>query len=469
MKLRGVGGLLLALAFFGCDDEPTAQDGGREDFGTVDGGGGAGGGAGGAGGAVETEVRTRLSYIKAKTPRDGVARQDLFIYDFVDKEEFNLTADGGVDCNVKTCQVNGDMSWVGWLERGEGVGFELWLAPVDVTRKLVRQADKRRVSDDVNAFEFARANDTNMVVYSKGQAMGIEQTVEVYVEPVSGATDACDPIDNPTQCQTIVGTINGDGGFRVTPFGSLVILIKTTLSTMTLQFYNVTNGINQDLYTFGDQGGTGSQFSGRLPVGLSPDATYMAVFTRTERIWRAQVLEARPAAPDPIQKELFESVNSPNKCQRMMPFNFTEVRFNPVFSPDGDYFYFLANGDCTQEDGGSNREDFDILRFDREMSADPEVITRNVRASHWSNHDIGSFALSADSSILAFTAPRPNNATSRSIWFIDPETGDYDCSGTAKQHTDINGNPRCEFIFDDEDGALVSYRDLKFHEVEVER
>lgn len=467
MKLRWVGGLLLALAVFGCDDGGgSGEGGGREDFGTVD--SGAGGGAGDMG-PVETETRVRLSYIKAKTPPGGVARQDLVIYDFVDKEEFNLTADGGVDCNVKTCQVNGDMTWVGWLERGEGTGFELWLAPVDVTRKLVRIDDKRRVNDDVNAFEFARADETNLVVYSKGQAAGIEQTIEVYVEPVRGESDACDPIDNPTQCQTIVGTINADGGFRVTPFGSLVILLKTTLSTMTLQFFNVTNGLNQTLYTFGDQGGTGSQFSGRLPVGLSPDATYMAVFTRNDLVWKAQVLEARPSAPAPNEKELFEAATSPDKCRRMMPFNFTEVRFNPVFSADGDFFYFLAKGDCTQSDGGSNREDFDILRFDRDMSGDPVVITQNVRASHWSNHDIGDFDISKAGDLLAFTASRPNNATSRSIWMINPENGEYDCSGTAKQHTDINGNPRCEFIYDDTDGALVTYRDLTFHEVEVER
>ena len=468
MKLHAVGGLLIALAFLGCDDEPSAQDAGREDFGTFDASGGTGGG-GGAGGAVETETRIRLSYIKAKTPAGGIARQDLFIYDFVDKEEFNLTADGGVDCNVKTCQVNGDMTWVGWLERGEGAGFELWLAPVDVTRKLVRSDDKRRVNDDVNSFQFAKAGDTNLVVYARGQADGIEQTIEVYVEPVGGATDDCDPIDNAPACQTIVGTINGDGGFRVTPFGSLVILLQTTLSTMTLQFYNVTNGVNQTLYTFGDQGGTGSQFNGRLPVGLSPDATYMSVFTRTDRVWRAQVLEARPSAPAPNQKELFESINSPNKCQRMQPFNFTEVRFNPVFSANGDFFYFLAKGDCTKDEGGSNRDDFDILRYDRDLSADPVIITNNVRASHWSNHDIGDFDLSKDGTVLAFTSSRPNNATSRSIWFMDPETGEYDCTGNAKQHTDINGNPRCEFIYDDEDGALVTYRDLHFHEVEVER
>lgn len=471
MKVQALALLALLAA---CDDgdpqEPT-----REDFGTLDQGGmGGEGGAGGAGGG-ETDTHLRLSFIKAFTPPDGAARQDLVVYDFEDGEAFNLTADGGVDCNSKTCLLNGSMTWVGWMERADGGGFTLWVAPVDVKRKLVRTAEKRQVDESVNSFDFTTSEGTDLILYTKGQAIGAERTIEVLVEPVAGPDAACPLPETPERCSQFVGNINADGGFRVTPFGSLIIIIKTTLSTMTLDFFNVKNGANQTLYTFGEQGGTGSQFSGRLPVALSPDATYLAVFTRNEFIWRAQTLQAIPNPPPAQTKDLFEAANSqdengmPNDCRRQMPYEFNEVRFNPVFSADGEFFYFLAKGDCTKRAGESNRDDYDILRFDRAMSGDPVNVSNNVRASHWSNHDFGDFALDPAGERLAFTASRPNNAISRSIWIINPANGEYDCSGEAKSHTDLNGGTRCEYIFDDTAGATVSYRDLRFHQVEVPR
>ncbi|MCB9544849.1 MAG: hypothetical protein H6706_03030 [Myxococcales bacterium] len=469
MQVRGFA-LAAFCALWACDDGGGEDPPVREDFGTVDEGMGGAGGAGGEGGGGETETRLRLSYIKAFTPPNAPARQDLVVYDFTDREAFNLTADGGVDCNSKTCLLNGDMTWVGWMERADNGGFSLWVAPVDVKRKLVKAAEKRRVDDGVNAFDFTTSEGTNLIIYTRGQAIGTERTIEVLVEPVAGADAACPLDDTPERCQQFVGTINADGGFRVTPFGSLIIVIKTTLSTMTLDFFNVKNGANQTLYTFGEQGGTGSQFSGRLPVALSPDATYLAVFTRNDFIWRAQTLQAIPSPPPPRGKDLFETeTNQDGDCRRQMPYNFNEVRFNPVFSADGGFFYFLAKGDCTKSAGESNRDDYDIMRFDRDLSADPVNITNNIRASHWSNHDIGDFALDPAGERLAFTASRPNNAASRSIWIINPADGTYDCSEGTKQHSDLNGDPRCEYIYDDAQGATVSFRDLRFHQVEVPR
>jgi hypothetical protein len=414
-----------------------------------------------------TEARVRLSYVKATTPPGGVTRQDLLVYDFIDEEAVNLTA-GTEVCNIGTCKLSGDMAWMGWLEPGQGAGFQLWLAPVDIARGRVRFDEKRNVGEDVNTFEFARAEETNLVVYSRGQAQDFEHTIEVYVEPVGGESAACDPVNNPAQCQALAGLINTNGGFRVTPFAPRVILIKTTPSTLTLQLFDVSNGLNQTLYTFGMPGRANPLFSGLLPVGLSPDATYIAIFTNEAMLWRAHTLQARPVPPAPDSMGLFESARSPDKCSRMMPFNFTDVIFNPVFSASGDAFYILARGDCAQSAGMTNRDDFDILRFDRDLSGDPVVVTRNVRASHWSNHDIADFDVSRSNDMLAFTASRPNNATSRSIWIIDPQTREYDCSGTARRHIGIDGIARCEFIYDDADGAQVTYHDLRFHDAEVE-
>ena len=61
-----------------------------------------------------------------------------------------------------------------------------------------------------------------------------------------------------------------------------------------------------------------------------------------------------------------------------------------------------------------------------------------------------------------------NNVGSRAIWLIDPETGEYDCSRRDELPV-IDGRTRCEFIADDSTGSDATYRDLRFHIVDVPR
>jgi hypothetical protein len=469
----GLAALVAASGLYGCDDSgggagPT--DAARFDAAIIDGGqGGAGGGSGGAGGGGAgggpTEEHLRLSYIKSFVPANGEPSVDLVLYDFNDAEEFNLTSGSDVVCDVKTCRLNGDQTFIGWMDRDPEGGFKLFVAPVDVARKLVKDDQKREVADQVTNFAFT----ADLIVYSRGEAIGPNGELDVIVEPVAGEAEGCPDLEDRTQCKQPVGAINGDGGFRVTDFGSLIILIRTTLSTMTLDFFNVRNGANQTLFTFGQQGGTGSQFSGRQPVGLSPDATFLAVFTDDEFVWQLHNLQAIPNPPEPTNHELFEVETSDNDCQRPMPYTFNEVRFDPIFSEDANFIYFLAVGDCARRaaDNPTNRDDHDILRIDRNLGEVTNV-TNNVRASNWINHDIGDFDLSPDGSRLAFTASRPDKASSSSIWLIDPETGVYDCDRGSRL-TSLDGKERCEFVFDDSNGAAVNYRDVKFHKVDVPR
>ena len=153
----------------------------------------------------------------------------------------------------------------------------------------------------------------------------------------------------------------------------------------------------------------------------------------------------------------------------MGDYRFNEVRFNPVFSRDSNSIYFLVKGDCGRRgDPPINRDDFDILKMNRELAGSVENITNNFRGSHWSNHNIGDFALAPDDSRIVFTAERMNNVTSSSVWAIDPATGEYDCSRGDPLPV-IDDRERCEFIFDNRTGADITYRDLRFHTVQVPR
>jgi hypothetical protein len=461
-------------ASFATDGGGAGGDGGQT------GDGGPNGGMGGGGGQ-----RLRMSYVKKVQFRDGTpGRTDLYVYDFQDNQQFNLTsgaAAGVVDCATKACKLTSDMRWVSWLATDPAGGFALWVAPVDVTRKEVQVDRKRKVDDQVNAFDFAG----DQIVYTRGQAMGGMDGTEIRTEPIAGPAGDCDPDPAANQgkptCQQVVESVDANGGFRVTPFGSLIIALRTTLSSMTIDFFNITNGLNQSLYTFGSQMGTGSQFDGRQPVGLSPDATYLAVFTRNDLIWRLNTLEARPNPPDPATKDLFELKSNPaGDCRQGLPHTindhgtpmddqvfFNKVLFNPRFSNNGDYIYFLASGDCSRRDQTAplNRDDYDIIRVTRDLQTFKNV-TNNPRLNEWSNHDIGDFDLTPDASLIAFTASRPNDTDSRSIWLLhfDGNTATYDCSrGSARQ--DAYGNTHCEFIFDDIANAYVTHSNVTFHQV----
>ncbi len=488
MQIRGVVPFLATLALAAgpmlsaCDGDGGGGEPMRFDAAVVDGGGtdGAGGAGGGSG---ETEERLRLSYTKRVQPRDGSpAFVDMVVYDFEDNEEYNLTGgEGVVDCVTKICRLNDDMTWIGWLESDPaGGGFLLMVAPVDVVRKVVLTDQARQVDDGVNDFRFTTysadplddaAPEVELVIYSKGQAADIDDRIDVRASPVAAPDEeACANGGSLPDCPALVGLINTNGGFRVTQLGSLIILIETTLSTMTLNFFNVSSGAQSTIYTFGEQMMTGSQFDGRQPIGFSPDATYLAVFTKDDLVWRLNTLQARPNPPEPTVHPLWELESNPDgDCFRAMPYNFNEVRFDPVFSQDSEWIYFLSRGDCSSRptnENPTNRDDFDILRINRMLQGPVENVTQNLRASHWSNHDIGDFDLSPDGTRLVFTAQRPNQATNRSIWLIDPATGDYDCS-RGESLPVIDGRERCEFIADDRNGADVTLRDLNFHVVDV--
>lgn len=483
MRIRSLVAVVSVFALLvGCDDgDAGPADAARFDAGLVDGGGGSGG-EGGMGGGGPTEEHLRLSYTKRVQPRDGrPAVVDMVVYDFEDDEEYNLTGGAGVvDCATKICRLNPDMNTIGWLESDPvGGGFRLWVAPVDIVRKEVMVDQRREVDEGVNDFQFSTysedptdptSREVELVIYSQGQAVGLDGRIDMWAAPVAAPNEeTCAAGGQLPDCPALVGTINSNGGFRVTDLGALIILVETTLSDMTMAFYNVATGGQSTIYTFGEAMMTGSQFDGRQPMGLSPDATYLAVFTKDDDVWRLHALQARPNPPEPVVHPLFERDNAEDACIRPMPYNFIEVRFDPVFSHDSEWIYFLARGDCARQPSNANptnRDDFDILRINRRLEGPVQNVTRNLRASHWSNHDIGDFDLSPDSTKLVFTSQRPNQAASRSIWLIDPETGDYNCSRGTPLDV-IDGRQRCEFIVDDRAAADVVLRDLKFHTVQV--
>ncbi len=484
----GLAALLAVCTFDACSsDSPkgngyadaTRYDAGAATDASGDGGGGSGGGGTGGGGGP-TEKHLRMSMLKEVKPDDGSAGTlDLVIYDLDDKREANLTAsaNGGVDCRSRQCLVNHQMTWIGWLEHG-ATGLDLYVAPIDTVHYTVDMAQKRKVDETVQSFEFTNDGTRDLIVYTQGEAVGAGASLQVKVQPVApfdqAACDAGGSAEDLSACPQLAGAINGNGSFRVTSFGALIILLRTDLSSMTVSFFNVSNGASQALTTFGSMNGTGSQFSGNLPVALSPDASYLAVATKDEFLWKLFNLAAKPNPGDPTKLEMYETEgNRGEDCARPAPFNFNDIYFDPKFDPSGDHIFILATGNCSLQSHATNRNDFDILRIDKSMDPASVVsVTKIPRLNSGYNHQITSYDVSPDGEKIAFTAPRPNDNQSQSVWIVgaDPNVADgpkYDCGPHSTPAVGEDGKSRCEFLFEDVDHARVIYRNVRFHEVEV--
>ena len=87
--------------------------------------------------------------------------------------------------------------------------------------------------------------------------------------------------------------MNQAGAFRVTQNGQRIVLIDIDLGTMTIKLYELATGLEQTIYQFGQQNTAGSQWSGRLPVALSPDATFLIVGTNDEKLLEDQSSSSR--------------------------------------------------------------------------------------------------------------------------------------------------------------------------------
>jgi hypothetical protein len=457
-------GVLAASMACGGESDDTGSTGGTVVIGA---GGTAGeGGAGGAGGGVgsRVEIRERLSFIKQVNDDSG-ARSDLFIYDFDLDDEINLTeGTDDVDCGTRSCKLSDRQTSVGWLARQPNGSFNLRVAPVDLVANRIDLSAVVDVATGVDQFDFTIDDSTmpaqELVVYSRVQSDGSGRK-EIIVRPVTTCTD----------CEVVLGSVNADGGYRVTQYSGLFILVETTLSSMTVKLFNLGTMSQQNIASFGVENMTGSQFSAMDPIGLAPSAEYLSIFTRDNFLWKLNNIEARPDAPEPQIHELFEtSTSRSGTCMRMGDYFFQEVRKDPVFSNDSEWIYFLVTGTCnrTASDAPTNRDDYDVLRMNRNLSGMVENVTQIFHGSDWSNHDISNFAVNGEGTRLLVDGQRPTNALSKSLWLIDPSSGEYDCSrGTERRG--IDGKTRCEFIFDERTDVEVRYRDVRFHTVEVSR
>lgn len=444
--------LCMTLSCIACDDTDSQTDepevfGGPSDAGTNEGMGGD------TENGMPGNLKTFLTYTRIFTEMGMPARGDLLAFNMDNQDELWLNegiSKEEMDCVSRGCELHPSLSWVAWLQPNQSQN-DLYLAPISRAEAKVDIANKRLVAENVLRFAFT----PNNITFTEIKDAGVNNGVSVKLGPLDGS-------EAPVE----LDLVSANGGFATTLSDDLLIIIKTTLSSMSVSLINASNGLVFELYTFGEMGSTGSEFSASTnPVRFAPDSTYLAAVTSNQFMWRIHTLEATDEIVMPVSRDLFPIRNVPEACSGNYPF--TNVVNEPVFTKDSNYFYLLFNGDCSiREFPSANRQDYEIYRFSRDLNNAPVNVTNVPRGNHWSNHDIRSFAISPEDSQLAFTSTRPNRNGTNSIWLMnlgaDGVASDFDCTRNMAL-TDINGESRCEYIYYDQEGT-VEYRNLKFVE-----
>lgn len=440
--------LMLTTSLVACDnEEPEGPQDAQVFGGPMD----AGMGGESNGGAVVGDEETFLTYTRVFTETGIPARGDLIAFNVDGQDEIWLNegiSAEDMDCVKRGCDLHPSLSWVAWLQPNLSQN-DLYVAAINRSEALVDISTKRLVAENVLRFAFT----SQQIVYTEIKESEAVNGVAVKVEPLDGSAGAQE-----------LDLVSANGGFATTLSDDLLIIIKTTLSSMNISFLNISNGQVFELFTFGQEGSTGSEFSASTnPVRFAPDSTYLVAVTSNEFMWRVHTLEATDEVVAPVTRDLFPIRNVPEACSGNYPF--INVLNEPVFTRDSQYFYLLFNGDCSiQMYPTANRQDYEIYRFSRNLNEAPVNVTNVPRGNHWSNHDIRSFAISPDESQIAFTSTRPNRNGTSSIWVqnlgSDGVASSFDCTRNEAL-SDINGETRCEYIYYDREG-VVEYRNLKY-------
>ena len=330
-----------SLALFACDDNPPAVEMDAEVF-----GGPVDGGMAGemSGGESTGNTESFLTYTRVYTEMGMPARGDLIAFGVDGQDEVWLNEGiekSDMDCVSRGCELHPSLSWVAWLQPNQSQN-DLYVAPIDRAQTKVNISSKRLVAENVLRFAFT----SNQIIYTEIKESEASNGVAVKVGPLDAS-----------EADTEVDLVNANGGFATTLSDDLLIIIKTTLSSMNISFLNIGNGQIFELYTFGESGGTGSEFSASTnPVRFAPDSTYLVAVTSNEFMWRVHTLEATDEVVTPVTRDLFPIRNVPEACQGNYPF--INVVNEPVFTGDSDHFYLLFNGDCSiQMYPTANRQD----------------------------------------------------------------------------------------------------------------
>lgn len=444
---RWVGVLAVGLAIVvgawatGCGGEEDAGDtagpgDGGGDGGARDGGGELGGDTDGGGPrdpwaapAEANQWRAMWNYRgRNAAPGGNTGQNELWISDplGLDKQSVtDLSGLKGVDlsCNYG-CVVSPDLVWLGVVTgppSTAGFTFAIGKFNADLEVNLFKSV----TWDDKIDFKFAG---TKLFYSERASCTGVSCQYNIYRVDLAKDVNQRDLIATYPP-ESDLDQSNYQGHFKVSPDGTKLILLNTTIRSVKVHMWKEGLGLVPldficELGSEGNCSGTGSQYSDVDPVAISPDGRWAVFFTFSDRWHRARLYDldnpqvatlttlATVPAGEFIQHACDPGVLEDWQWQRVVG--------DPEFTADGSEIVFTVQTDCTIADTevcpdgpckpakprtNLKRVKLGTLLEDRALTAaDVFGVTKNPFGDVAANRRITSFSLSPDGATVLFTA-----------------------------------------------------------------
>jgi hypothetical protein len=323
---------------------------------------------------------------------------------------------------------------------------------VDAALRWIAVADVQN-PDGGRDFQIGKFNDCLEVALVKGGELEGVRHLEFqgdyayYSQQVPGCTGAsCQysvtrmNLNAPAERTTLINAfppaddpdwVNGDstykGYFHVSPDGESLVILSPTIRSQRVYIWKKGAIAEVDYLCDNFQNetciGTGSQYSDRDPVAISPDSSEVIIFAVNKRALRAirystENFSDRGSTALLAVDAALGGDYANFACIAREPWQYTQIVGTPTYTPDGQHVLFIGRAPCFGADG--NEPLTNILKIDPSWIGDLTpleesellVITDNTEQDITTGRaiDISAMALSPDGKRVVVTAtPRLNS------------------------------------------------------------
>ena len=329
-----------------------------------------------------------------------------------------------LSCNYG-CVVSPDLVWLGVVTAppsAKGFSFKIGKFNEALEVKLLKGAE---LKDKVD-FKFAG---TRLYYSQEATCSGASCQYDVFM------IDLAENVNQPVKILTFPPGYDLEGStykghFKVSPDGSRLVLLNTTIRSVGIYMWREGQGLVEldFICKFGSKGncsGTGSEYSDKDPVAISPDGRWIVFFTFSERWQRIRLYDAD--APQQITLTVVASVPVGSYVEHacdpanLADWQWRRVILDPVFTPDGQEIVFATLTDCPIKDEVAcparrvcppkkprtnlRRVRLATLQAGGALEeADVFDVTGNPFGDVTDNRQVTGYALSPDGATIVFTA-----------------------------------------------------------------
>lgn len=258
-------------------------------------------------------------------------------------ESLGLSCDHG-------CFASPDLAWLA-AATGPATADGVTLAIGKLNSALEVDLIKGVTWEDMVDFHFAG---TKLFYSERASCVGVSCQFGIYRVDLAGDPSKRDLVTTyPPQADLEQSTYRGH--FTVSPDGSKLILLNTTIRSVRVHMWKEGLGLVPldflcELGAEGNCSGTGSQYSDVDPVAISPDGHRAVFFTASDRYQHIRLYDLQnpgvtvSTSASVPSGEFVEHACDPGVLQ---DWQWQRVLGNPVFTPDGTELIFTTETDCT--------------------------------------------------------------------------------------------------------------------------